>query len=321
MSEPKAGSMLREQLSRWTEAGLIDAGQAGRIEAAEQGSLAAAPAQRRLPLVAEVLGYAGAVIAIVAGVVAVRDFWPHIPVAAVLAFCGVVTVALFAAGAVMKPGGEAAFARLRSAIWLAATLGCATFVAITARRYGHLHDSNVALLSEGAWTVSAAVLWWRSRSALQHLSAFAGVVALALTSLGRFGHDLRDWQYGAVLWAVSAAWGAAAYRGWLRPQTPGLVAASLGILSGALLTMDLAAGQALAVGTVAALLALGVAVRRLALVGVGVAGVAYVVPDTASRYLPGTVVAPLAVTVVGLILLALALWLARSRRERVTPQA
>jgi hypothetical protein len=38
------------------------------------------------------------------------------------------------------------------------------------------------------------------------------------------------------------------------------------------------------------------------------------VPQTAARYLPQSVAAPLAVFTVGLVLLGVALWLARARR-------
>ncbi len=46
----------------------------------------------------------------------------------------------------------------------------------------------------------------------------------------------------------------------------------------------------------------------------GARGVLQVVPQTASRYLPQSVAAPLAVFCVGVALLGVALWLARARR-------
>src|SRR5260221_3965205 len=63
MDEAAGARVLREYLDRWAAAGIIDADQASRIEAAEQARAQALP-RRRLPLVAEGLGYLGAVLAI-----------------------------------------------------------------------------------------------------------------------------------------------------------------------------------------------------------------------------------------------------------------
>jgi hypothetical protein len=45
-------------------------------------------------------------------------------------------------------------------------------------------------------------------------------------------------------------------------------------------------------------------------------GVVQIVPQTAIRYLPASAAAPLAVFVVGVLLVGIALWLARSSRVR-----
>jgi hypothetical protein len=77
--------------------------------------------------------------------------------------------------------------------------------------------------------------------------------------------------------------------------------------------MQQAAGQALAITTVAGLLAAGVALRRLLLVGLGTVGAIAILPQVLSRYLPAGVGAAAAVFAVGLVMLDVALWLARSR--------
>src|SRR5258708_39063620 len=84
MEETAAARVLREQLDRWAAAGIIDADQASRIEAAEQAREQALP-RRRLPLVAEVLGYLGAVFAIPAVGVTLHQLWENVPPPAELA--------------------------------------------------------------------------------------------------------------------------------------------------------------------------------------------------------------------------------------------
>jgi hypothetical protein len=77
--------------------------------------------------------------------------------------------------------------------------------------------------------------------------------------------------------------------------------------------MDLPAGQALAVMTVAGLLAAGVALRRVLLLGLGAFGAIAILPQVAIRYLPGGAGAAAAVFAVGLVMFGVALWLARAR--------
>lgn len=315
MADPDAAHALREQLDRWTASGLIDADQASRIESAELARNATAP-RRRLPLVAEVLGYVGAVIAITAAGVLIHQFFRHVPPAAELAFAAIVAVGLTLAGTAMRTSAEPAFARLRSVLWLLATAGAASFVAILSLKYLHLSDSSAALLAEGAWLACAIPMWWRTRSVVQHLSVFAGAVALVETSVDRVHPNLGTLGIGLVLWIVAALWGLAVYRGYLVPRTAGLLVSGVGVLAGAILAMDeAAAGQVLALVTVGGLLCAGILLRGVLLIAIGGVGTLYVVPDAASRYLPGSVAAPLAVAVVGLLLFGMALWLARTRRK------
>jgi hypothetical protein len=311
---------LDEQLARWTAATLIEPAQAQRIAEYEaaRSPKPTHPDHRRLPLVAEVLGYVGAVIALTALVVVVRQFWPHVPAAVELAFAGSVAVLLTVAGATVRVTGDPALVRLRSVLWLLATIGAAAFVAVLTDRILHMDYEDVAVITAATWTVYAIPLWWRGRSGLLHLSVFGGLVAVVETSISRVVEYPAGWEFGLGVWVVSLLWGAASWRGWLAPQTAGLVAAGSGVLVGALLTVDTVAGPAFALATVAGLLALGVATRRGPLLGLGAAGLIWAVPVAADKYLPRSAAAPVAVALVGLLLLAIAIWLARSRTSKTT---
>lgn len=333
MSASPAGPALHEQLARWTEAGLIDAEQASRIEAAEATKIGApeparadlhagppASPHRRQPLVVEALGYLGAIIAIVAGATVVQHFWHNVPPSAELAFAGIVAAVLLAVGAVLRTAGDPAIGRLRSVLWLISTASAAAFVAVLAYQIWHLHDNQAALLAEGTGTIYAIVLWWRTRSTLQHLAVFAGTAALVATAIHQIAPGTSAWGPGLAIWVLAALWGIAVHLGYLIPRTAGFVAAGIGLLLGAQLTMTsasghvLAAGHVLAVGTVVCLLAAGVALRRVLLLGFGAAGAVVMLPQTADRYLPRSAAAALAVCAVGLILIGIALWLAKTRK-------
>jgi len=291
----------------------------GRIEAGEQAKTAAP--YGRQSRAAEALAYAGAVIAVAAAGVTVRQAGTSIPPGAQLAFAGVLAVALMVAGSVLPTAGEPALARLRSVLWLGSTAAIASFVAVLTTRFLHLHGTSAALLAAAAWTACALPLWWRSQSALQHLALFAGVAALAATGLERLDRGVPVWAFGVLLWGVSLLWGIAVHSEYLRPPAAGLFASGAGLLLGATITMGESAGQVLALATVAALLWLGVALRRILLIGIGATGTFWVIPAAVSRYLPGPVMAPLAVTVVGLVLLGIAMLLARVRRTNKPPRA
>jgi hypothetical protein len=315
MSESPAGTALHEQLVRWSAAGLINPEQAGQIESAEAAPVAAGTAHRRLPLVIEALGYLGAVIAITAGAIVLQHFWHNVPPSAQLAFAGVVAVVLLAIGAVLRTGGDPPLARLRNVLWLFSTISVAAFAAVLADQVWHLGGSTVGLLSEGAGTACGIALWWRTRSTLQHLAVFAGTAALVATAVDRIAPGASDWAPGLGIWVIAALWGIAVYRDYLVPRTAGFIAAGIGLLVGAQWVMyESAAGHVLAVGTVVGLLAAGVALRRVLLLGFGAVGAVEILPQTAIKYLPGSAAAALSVCAVGLVLLGIAIWLAKTRR-------
>jgi len=313
-----------ELLARWTAAGLIDAAQANRIEAVEEGRErlpAASPTAPRLPLVVEALGYLGAVVAMAGGFVAVHQFWPHVPTGAELAFFGLAAGVLTVTGAMLSTKCQPALGRLRSVLWLLATASAVALASVLAHRVLRMSGNSASSVTAATWAACAIPLWWRARSALTQLSMFGGAVAVVETTINQMVSSVTGWELGLGLWALSALWGAAAWRGYLAPRTAALAASGSGALIGAIVTMHSAAGTALALVTVAGLLAVGVVFRQVLMLGLGAAGVLWVVPVTANRYLPGSVAAPLTVAVVGILLLTVALWLARTRaRTRVPPR-
>jgi hypothetical protein len=171
------------------------------------------------------------------------------------------------------------------------------------------------LVSAAAWACLAIPLWWFGKSALQHVVMFGGLIALISAGLYQAFPSLTVTGYGTAIWVLSALWGLAAYRRYLVPPAAGLAAACGGVLAGATMTMGSPAGQALAVLTVAGLLAIGVAAHKVMFVAFGAAGTLWVVPEIVHRYLPGTIAAPLAAALAGLVLLAITLWLARARKQ------
>jgi Predicted membrane protein (DUF2157) len=328
MSGSLSRSDLDELLRRWVAEGWIEAEQATRIRAEEGARTQAsvpgqpghasvpAPAEvpRRAPLVVEALGYLGGLLAIVAGFVAVNELWPGIPTGAELAFAAAGAVALGAAATMMRTDGTPALARLRSVLWLMSTACLVAFIGVLAAQVWDLSPAVTALVAAGGATPYAALLWWRTRAPLQQVATFAGAATVVGVGIASVAPSLDAWGPGLGIWVLSAAWGVTAHLGYLVPRDTGYLAAAIGLLIGAQMTMQEAAGHVLAVATVLGLLAAGVVLRRVWVLALGALGVLVVVPQTAARYLPQSVAAPLAVFCVGLCLLGVALWLARARK-------
>jgi hypothetical protein len=333
MTRPSPGAELRKHLDRWVAEGLIDTAQATRIETAETPAAgspagrppaagspaagspaAAAPATgSRAPLVAEALGYAGGVLAIAAGLYLVRDFWPHLSTGAVLAFAAAACAALGAGGAAVRATSDPALRRLRSVLWLLSTVSLAAFAGTLADQVWGFGPASTTLVTAAVSAAYGAALWRRTRAVLQHLAVFASLAVLAGTVVARLDPGLGAWGPGLAIWALSVLWGVAVMRGYLPPGATGYFAPGVGVLAGAQLTMQVAAGYVLALATVAGLLAAGVLLRQAWLVVLGALGVLLVTPQVATRYLPMSAATPVAIFVVGVVLVGSAVWLARRR--------
>jgi len=318
MTGLSSGAELRKHLDRWVAEGLIDTAQATRIESAEAPATAppatAPPAAgARAPLVAEALGYAGGVLAIAAGLYTVRDFWPNLSTGVVLAFAAAACAALGAGGAAVRTTSDPALRRLRSVVWLMSTVSLAVFAGTLADQVWGFGPASTTLVAATVSAAYGAALWRRTRAALQHLAVFVSLAVLAGTAVARLDPGLGAWEPGLAIWALSVLWGVAVMRGHLPPGATGYVAAGIGVLVGVQLAMQVAAGCALALATVAGLLAAGVLLRQAWVVVLGALGVLLVTPQITTRYLPMSAATPVAIFVVGVVLLGSAVWLTRRK--------
>jgi len=265
----------------------------------------------RAALLAEVIGYAGGALVIVAGLYLAGELWPDIPTGAALALAAVACAALGAAGVALRTPGSPPARRLRSVLWLLSTASLAAFMGILGNQVWQLSPAGTTMAAAAAAGVYGAAQWWRTRAVLQHLAVFASAAVLVGTAVAQLG--LGNWALGLGIWTLSALWGGAVSRGYLLPRGAGFFAAGFGLLVGIQFAMDVPAGHLLALATVAGLLAGGVLLREVWLAGLGAVGVLLVVPQTAERYLPESAAAPLAVFVAGVVLVGSAVWLAKRR--------
>jgi hypothetical protein len=271
---------------------------------------------RRVPLIAEAIGYVGGALAIAAVSYSFSLLAPPLSVTGEIAVAAVIGAALLAAGAAVRPGTEPAFRRLRGVLWLLSAVCAALLTGLVTGRAWHLPALTGGVVTSGVTTGYAAVLWLRSRTALLAIAVFVVAAVFVGFVVARADSHLAAWQFGVALWLLSAGWVAAAYGGYAKPRTASLLSGGAGLLIGAQLMAGPQPGLAVALATVAALLGAGAATRCVPIVGVGAAGVIQFVPQAAVRFLPGTIAALAAVFCVGMILLGVALWLTGRWRVR-----
>jgi hypothetical protein len=203
-----AESSMPNELDRWVGAGLLTPEQRAAIlafEAPPAPSTAAAappPARpRRIPALAEALGYLGGMLAVSGLALIVIDAWPDLATAGRLAVSGLAAVGLLIAGRLAPEHADPALTRLRWFLWFAGTAASALFVGVAMDALDRA-DVTVALGAAATTAVVGGALWRGQDRPLQLLSFLggtavaAGTLALEVASAG---------VAGLAVWAVGAA--------------------------------------------------------------------------------------------------------------------
>ncbi len=201
------------QLDRWVAAGLLSADQAdaiaehegaraltrGTVVTASPPPAASAP-RRRIPVVAEALGYIGGILGTVGLVLLIGRYWDDMATVARVGIAGTAAVALVCAGWVVHEALDPALARLRWTLWLASTAATALCAFVIADRALELHpDERIALVIAAAIAFESAVLWWNRPRPIQQITTFAG---LAVATGLLFEEFTSDTITGAALWLL-----------------------------------------------------------------------------------------------------------------------
>lgn len=302
------------QLQRAADAGLVTADQAAALLA-----LAAAPplparaggrAPRGTPVAAEIVGYLGAVLVTIGAATLVGQFWDEMASWSRLALVGSLAVGLWGAGAAVDESADAVRWRLRGALWLVSSAAAALFAGLLGADVLGWAPEPVAVLVGSVAALHAGSLWRLRDRPAQHLSFFAGVVAvLAGASAWVDGPG----TVGLVLWAFGAVWLALGWRRVVAPAAialvaaPGLMLVAAGVTGGSWESV----APLLGLATAAALLAGGAALDEFLVTGVGVAGVFVFLPMSAAEYFGERIGVPVVLLAAGVLLIAVTVFLLR----------
>lgn len=193
--EPDVDPRLLTSLEVWQQAGLIDTDQATAIAAFERTALRRAKASeaapsRRIPLVAEALGYLGGILGVVGLVLLITRYWPDMATAARLAVSLAGAVGLGAGGFAVHPDHDGALHRLRAALWLGATACSAVAAGVTAIDVFGADDPSVtALACAGTVAVVSMALWRFADRPVQQATCLAALPVTAGLAMHQVASD------------------------------------------------------------------------------------------------------------------------------------
>jgi hypothetical protein len=240
-------------LARWTAAGLITADQAAALarfeaETAPLGreepsplmvgasaERAVPPVYRRVPVVAEALGYLGGILAVTGLVLVVARYWPDMPTTVRLALSGTGAVVLFVAGQLVRPDGDSALDRLRGFAWVASSACAAMFAGVLAADVFDAQAPEAITAAAAAAVVAESGLLWRRRGLpSQQLALFAAAVVLVGSTIALVA---EAGPVGIAIWATGGALVLVGLRRLAPTPLIGDVIGGLSMATGALLTV------------------------------------------------------------------------------------
>jgi Predicted membrane protein (DUF2157) len=305
---------LDRRVARWVEAGVIGPEQAEAILALEGEGRQ--PGGRRRAVAAEVLGYLGGVLAVVAGFVLGAESWDRLGHWGRVGVLAAVTGVLLAAGWRLRRGQGRVLPRLASVLWFGAVAGIAGLLAVLLEGRSDDALADPSLEVAGGALVLAGGLYLLERRVLQQVALFVAVVATMVAAGHRLGWSWETVEgYGFLV--LGAAWLELGRRGLIGPRRTSEALGSLALLSGPEV-LDVEAvgpgdwGLWLGLGLSVALIVAGSALARNVLLGIGAAGMVLFLGQVAGEHWRD-LGAPLTILLVGLGLVAAAVVVARLR--------
>jgi hypothetical protein len=292
--------------------------QAEAIAEFERAGSEREPPSQRMPLVAEILLYLGVVLTLAAGAVIVQSVYQDLSRLARLAIPAVAAAILVAGALTLRNREDAAIQRFGSFLALLGVAATAWFFAGLTLDVEDPADWWLLAVGLGSFVVATPLYRAFLRTPPQialfaSLGLSAGGLAILLAPTG----DEAAW-FGVMALAVSIAWLAAGARGRLVPPATALALGSIGVVVAPVFLFDPYTRLAIIVGIGSAVgvLTIGASISNLAILVIGGIGLFAWLFTAIQRYFGGSVAAPVALAISGLVLVGVAFWFVRGRKAR-----
>ena len=305
----KATERMPSEIERWLQAGLLSKDQADAIVVFEKRQASS----RKIPTFAEALGYIGAVLALAGGGVAIGQVWDDLSEVAHVSILAAATLFALGAGWLIRSQAEPAIQRMMSVLWALSVAGSVATMSLLFVDVVDLSEDARGLAIGGISAAYAALLWGSHRRVLQLVALFGTGLAAAIGVIVILPGEPAGWVLALATWAYGGVW---LLLGWNEIVMPAWAAVPLGAVVGSFAPSIAAEehGWLLAVGLASAalLMALGMSDHNVPLLAIGsVASFAYLTASVV-RYFGDTLGVPLALSLVGVLVLALAVTIGRT---------
>lgn len=296
---------LVRHLDRWVDEELISQAEADAIMRFEmRGEVR----PHRISLVTEAIGYVGAALLFAAGATMVSRVWADADELARITVLAVATLVLVGLGWTFRASAEPAVGRLAGVLWVGAVGVAAWLAGVIAVDVAGAEGRPIQVAAGLTATAVAIPLYTLRRKALQHIALF---VSAALTVAAVFMVE-ESIVPAVAVWVFAAAWTVAGGLRRLPPERSAYALGSLGMLIAAQSTAGVSdVGVWLGLATAIALLGASVIRRDRVLLGFGVVGLFVFLVGTLQRYFGGGAGMAFGLAVSGLVVLTVALVLAR----------
>jgi hypothetical protein len=299
---------IKEDLSRWVDAGLIDVETASAIEKHETQR----SGSNRIGRGVEAVAYLGAVLILLALVVFAVQFWDRLEQWGRFGLGLIVALVLFVVGWVLGRADEPAVRRAQMLAWFLTVLATGLAAQVGFEELLEFDDPHVFLWVAVVSLVVAVVLWGQRQSALQlvAMGLAAGTTVVALVSLL---DGAPDWSFGLSLAGLGVVWLFLTWGGVLQPVRTGYVLAAIGALAIAFPDASELPWPLIGLGVGLGLMALSVRLDQAVLLGMGVAGLFLYIPILVFEVFGESLGVPLALLITGLVLLGVVMVSVRLR--------
>jgi hypothetical protein len=271
--------------------------------------------QRRVSLLTETVAYVGALLVLAGVGVEAGQGWSDLTDWGHVAVFGSIALFFLAIGLIVLWVADPAIQRMLGVVWLLSASCAGLTAGIVAHEVSGTSAPVTALFTGLTITVYSAFLWLLRRRELQLVALFAGLTITVSATIVALTGSTAPWVAFALgLWALGIGW---AIVGWQYPQPLGTtvpLGVAIALIGPGFAVWDHPWVYVVAIATAATAMAASVPLRNTLLLTAGTLALFGYLTAAVVRDFRGSIGLPATLAVCGVLLLALAVAMARVRR-------